>query len=153
MRTSHTLGRPVAARLPAGLFSSSDEKGTGRTRFLPPRTNAVNPRNFFAELKRRNVYRAVAAYGVVGWLLVQIATQVFPFFDIPSWAIRMIIVVLLLGFPVAVILAWIYELTPEGLQRTDEVAPAKSTPSKGRKIDFVIIGVLLTIIAIMTWRH
>jgi adenylate cyclase len=114
----------------------------------------VNLKNFFAELQRRNVYRVAAAYGVVSWLLVQIATQVFPFFDIPSWTIRMIIVVLLLGFPVALIIAWIYELTPEGLQRTDDVAPAKApASSKGRKIDFVIIGVLLTIIAVMTWRH
>jgi serine/threonine-protein kinase len=113
----------------------------------------VNLKKFLAELRRRNVYRVAVAYGVVSWLLVQIATQVFPFFDIPNWAIRMIVVVLLLGFPVAVILAWIYELTPEGLQRTDEVVPAKSAPSKGRKIDFVIIGVLLGIIAIMTWRH
>jgi len=113
----------------------------------------VNLKKFFAELQRRNVYRVAAAYGVVSWLLVQIATQVFPFFDIPNWTIRMIVVVLLLGFPVAVVLAWIYDLTPQGLQRTDEVAPATATHSRGRKIDFVIIGVLLTIIAIMTWRH
>jgi len=114
----------------------------------------VNLKKFFAELQRRNVYRVAAAYGVVSWLLVQIATQVFPFFDIPSWTIRMIIVVLLLGFPVALIIAWIYELTPEGLQRTDDVAPAKApASSKGRKIDFVIIGVLLAVIAILAWRH
>jgi serine/threonine-protein kinase len=114
----------------------------------------VNLKKFFAELRRRNVYRVAVAYGVVGWLLIQIATQVFPFFDIPSWAIRLVIVVLLLGFPVALIVAWIYELTPEGLQRTDDIAPAKAMPhSKGRKIDFVIIGVLLAIIAIMAWRH
>ena len=114
----------------------------------------MNLKKFFAELQRRNVYRVAAAYGVVSWLLVQIATQVFPFFDIPSWTIRMIIVVLLLGFPVALIIAWIYELTPEGLQRTDDVAPAKApASSKGRKIDFVIIGVLLAVIAILAWRH
>jgi serine/threonine-protein kinase len=114
----------------------------------------VNPRNFFAELKRRNVYRAAAAYGVVSWLLVQIATQVFPFFDIPSWAIRMVVVILLLGFPVAVIMAWIYDVTPEGLQRTDEVAPGHAlSQNAGRKIDFAIIGVLLTVIAFMAWQH
>ncbi|HKP04084.1 MAG TPA: tetratricopeptide repeat protein [Chthoniobacterales bacterium] len=114
----------------------------------------MNLKKFFAELQRRNVYRVAAAYGVVSWLLVQIATQVFPFFDIPSWTIRMIIVVLLLGFPVALIIAWIYELTPEGLQRTDDVASAKApASSKGRKIDFVIIGVLLAVIAILAWRH
>jgi serine/threonine-protein kinase len=114
----------------------------------------VNLKKFFAELQRRNVYRVAVAYGVVGWLLVQIATQVFPFFDIPNWATRMVVVVLMLGFPVAMITAWIYELTPEGLQRTDEVAPGKSAArGTGRKIDFVIIGVLLTVIAIMAWRH
>ena len=96
----------------------------------------------------------MAAYGVVGWLLVQIATQVFPFFDIPSWAIRMVIVILLLGFPVAVIVAWIYELTPEGIQRTEDVAPGRSlSRTLGRKIDFAIIAVLLTVIAFMAWQH
>jgi adenylate cyclase len=114
----------------------------------------VNSKKFFAELQRRNVYRVAVAYGVVGWLLVQIATQVFPFFDIPNWTTRMVIIVLLLGFPVALVVAWIYELTPEGLQRTDEVAPAKSIRrSTGRKIDFVIIGVLLAVIAVMAWQH
>lgn len=114
----------------------------------------MNLKKFFAELQRRNVYRVAVAYGVVGWLLVQIATQVLPFFDIPNWATRMVIVVLMLGFPVALIIAWVYELTPEGLQRTEEVAPGKSIArGTGRKIDFVIIGVLLTVIAIMAWRH
>jgi adenylate cyclase len=114
----------------------------------------VNPKKVFAELKRRNVYRAAAAYGVVSWLLVQIATQVFPFFGVPNWAIRMVIVVLLLGFPVAMITAWIYELTPEGLQRADDL-PANQPVSRsfGRKIDFAIIGVLLAVIAFMAWQH
>jgi adenylate cyclase len=114
----------------------------------------VKLKNFFAELQRRNVYRVAVAYGVVGWLLVQIATQVFPFFDIPNWTTRMVIVALLLGFPVALVVAWIYELTPEGLQRTVEVPPTKSVRrSTGRKIDFVIIGVLLAVIALMTWQR
>jgi adenylate cyclase len=114
----------------------------------------VNPGNFFAELKRRNVYRAAAAYGVVGWLLVQIATQVFPFFDIPNWTIRMVIVGLLLGFPVVLVVAWIYELTPEGLQRTDDIPPGRPTGRHaGRQIDFAIIAVLLAVIAFMSWQH
>jgi serine/threonine-protein kinase len=114
----------------------------------------VNPGNFFAELKRRNVYRAAAAYGVVGWLLVQIATQVFPFFDIPNWTIRMVIVGLLLGFPVVLVVAWIYELTPEGLQRTDDIPPGQSMGRHaGRRIDFAIIAVLLAVIAFMSWQH
>ena len=74
--------------------------------------------NFFSELKRRNVYRVAVAYAVVAWLLIQIATQVFPFFDIPNWAVRLVVLLLALGFPVAVILAWAFERTAEGIQLT-----------------------------------
>ena len=73
---------------------------------------------FFQELKRRNVYRVAVAYAVVAWLLIQIATQVFPFFEIPSWAVRLVVLLLALGFPIALILAWAFELTPEGIQLT-----------------------------------
>lgn len=82
-------------------------------------------RNFFAELKRRKVYRVAIAYAVVGWLLVQITTQTFPFFEIPDWAVRLVIVLIVIGFPVALIFAWAYDLTPEGLKRADEVASEK----------------------------
>ena len=75
-------------------------------------------KSFFAELKRRNVYRVVVAYAVVAWLLIQIATQLFPFFEIPNWAVRLVVLLLALGFPVALILAWAFELTPEGIQLT-----------------------------------
>ena len=78
----------------------------------------MNPRNFFAELKRRNVYRVAVAYAVVAWLLIQIATQVFPFFEIPNWAVRLVVLLLALGFPIALILAWAFEVTPEGIQLT-----------------------------------
>ena len=85
-------------------------------------TNAgLNPKTFFAELKRRKVYRVAAAYAVASWLLIQIATQVFPFFEIPNWAVRLVVVVLSLGFPIAVILAWIFDITPQGIRRTDEI--------------------------------
>jgi len=69
--------------------------------------------SFFRELKRRNVYRVAVAYAVVAWLLIQIATQTFPFFDIPNWAVRLVVLLLVLGFPVALVLAWAFELTPE----------------------------------------
>ena len=75
-------------------------------------SGVTSPRNFFAELKRRNVYRVAVAYGVVGWLLIQIATQVFPFYEIPNWGVRLVIGVLILGFPVALVLAWAFELAP-----------------------------------------
>lgn len=114
----------------------------------------MNLRNVFTELRRRNVYRAAAAYGVVAWLLIQITTQVFPFFNIPNWAVRFVIVVLLLGFPVAMVVAWIFEWTPEGLKRTDEVPPSESkTRGTGRKLDFLIIAALLIVIGVLIWQR
>ena len=71
----------------------------------------MNPRNFFAELKRRNVYKVAFAYAVVGWLLVQVTTQVFPIFEIPNWALRLIVLVIIIGFPIALVIAWAFELT------------------------------------------
>ncbi len=76
----------------------------------------MNPKIFFGELKRRNVYKVAVAYAVVGWLLIQVATQVFPFLEISNWAIRLVIFVTALGFPVALIIAWAFELTPEGIK-------------------------------------
>src|SRR5476649_3040242 len=91
--------------------------------------------NFFAELKRRNVYKVAVAYAVVSWLLIQIATQVFPFFEIPNWAVRLVVLLLILGFPVALILAWAFELTPEGIKRESDIPPNESvTAHTGRKI-------------------
>jgi TolB-like protein/cytochrome c-type biogenesis protein CcmH/NrfG len=110
----------------------------------------VNPKKFLVELKRRNVYRAAVLYGMAAWLLVQIATQVFPFFEIPNWIVRFVVVVLVLGFPVAMLLAWLYELTPEGLVREEDVEPA-ARKGAGRRLDFAIIGVLLLVIAMLIY--
>ncbi len=90
----------------------------------------MNPGTFFAELKRRNVYKVAVAYAIVGWLLVQVATQVFPFFEIPNWAVRLIVLAIVIGFPIALVIAWAFELTPEGLKRTEDVDVA---PQKRRK--------------------
>ncbi len=110
----------------------------------------MKTQGFIAELKRRNVYRVAVAYLVVGWLLVQVATQVFPFFEIPGWVVRLVILSLLFGLPVALAFAWIFELTPEGLKRTEEVAPHESiTHRTGRKIDFFVIGILLVVVAVL----
>src|SRR4051812_550375 len=84
-------------------------------------------RNFFAELKRRKVYRVAISYAVVSWLLTQIATQVFPFFEIPNGAVRLVIVVLIIGFPIALILSWIYDFTTKGIKRTESLD--SSSPS------------------------
>jgi TolB-like protein/Tfp pilus assembly protein PilF len=122
--------------------------------FRPSRKNAVNLKKFFAELQRRNVYRVAVAYGVVSWLLIQIATQIFPVFEIPNWGARLVIVALILGFPVALILAWAYEITPEGIKHTEDVDTGKPLARHaGRTLDFVIIGVLLAVIAVMAFRH
>src|ERR1700719_1181105 len=106
----------------------------------------MSERNFFAELKRRNVYKVAVAYAVVSWLLIQIATQVFPFFEVPNWTVRLVVVLLAVGFPVALILAWAFELTAEGIKRTQDVKPNESIPFRaGRK--FVGITVSLAVIA------
>jgi len=86
----------------------------------------MNARRFFTELKRRKVYRVAVGYAVLAWLLIQIATQVFPFFEIPNWAVRLIIVALVLGFPVALFLSWAFDLTPGGVVRTEDIEPAKA---------------------------
>src|SRR5437764_1502997 len=114
----------------------------------------MNLRNFFAELKRRNVYKVAIAYAVVAWLLMQVASQIFPFFEIPNWAVRLVVLLLIIGFPVAMILAWAFELTPEGIKRAEDVDLSESVRRKtGRKLDFFIIAVLLLVIAILLFQR
>ena len=114
----------------------------------------MNSRNFFAELKRRNVYKVAVAYAVVGWLLVQVATQVFPFFDIPNWTVRFAVLAIVIGFPIALVIAWAFELTPEGLKRTEE---ADLTTSPSRKsyawIYVVIVGAAFSIGLFLVGRY
>jgi hypothetical protein len=87
----------------------------------------VSTRNFFSDLKRRNVYKVAVAYAVVAWLLIQIATQVFPFSEIPNWAVRLTVLVLVTGFPIALMIAWAFELTPEGIKRTEDADATRSS--------------------------
>ena len=103
--------------------------------------------SFFAELKRRNVYKVGVAYAVVGWLIAQIATQIFPFLEIPNWAIRLVILLIVIGFPIALIVAWAFELTPEGIKRTEDVDLAASArqPRKHAWIVVVIVGAALSV--------
>lgn len=99
--------------------------------------------SFFAELKRRNVFRVAAAYAVVAWLLIEVSDTIFPRLGLPDWTVTFVIVLLLLGFPLALFFAWAYELTPEGLKRERDVDRSESiTPQTGRKLDRVIIGIL-----------
>jgi TolB-like protein len=105
----------------------------------------VNPKSFFGELRRRNVYKVAVAYIVAGWALSQGIAQVFPVFDIPNWAIRMIVLLIVVGFPVALVFAWLFEITPEGVKRT-EVADAANERSRSKAwIYVVVIGAILSI--------
>jgi TolB-like protein len=106
----------------------------------------MNLEAFFSELKRRHVYRVAVAYGIVAWLLTQVATQVFPFFEVPNWTVRLVVLLLALGLPVALILAWAFELTGEGIRRTQDVKPGEWVAFRaGRK--FIGITVALAVIA------
>ena len=104
----------------------------------------MNPKNFFTELKRRNVYKVAVAYAVVAWLLIQASSILFPTFEAPAWVMKVVVVVSAIGFPIALILAWAFELTPEGLKRT-ESAETPRKQSGGRAWIYVVIaGVLLS---------
>ena len=105
--------------------------------------------NFLTELKRRNVYRVAAAYCVVGWLVIQIVTQVFPFFDVPHWGVRLVVLAVALGLPFAVAFAWVYEITPEGVKRTEDVPRQSAARQTGRRLDVLIITVLAAVIALL----
>jgi RNA polymerase sigma factor (sigma-70 family) len=98
----------------------------------------VNTSNFFAELKRRNVYKVGIAYAVVAWLLMQVASQIFPFFEIPNWAVRLVVLLLVIGFPAALILAWAFELTPEGIKRAEDVDSSKPIALKTRNLTTIV---------------
>ena len=104
---------------------------------------------FLTELKRRNVLRVAALYATAGWLLVQIATQVLPLFDVPTCTLRVVVIAVVLGFPIALVLAWVYELTPEGLKRENEIVHSPIARSSGRKLDRWIIGILAAAVALL----
>src|SRR6266498_5532726 len=105
----------------------------------------MNPKGFFGELRRRNVYKVAVAYAIVGWLLVQIATQVFPFLEIPNWVVRLVIALVAIGFPIALVIAWAFETTPEGIKPTEDVDPsaASRAPRKHAWI-YVVVGATLS---------
>jgi TolB-like protein/Tfp pilus assembly protein PilF len=105
----------------------------------PQCSSEMNLEKFLTELKRRNVYKVAVAYAVVAWLLIQVATQVFPFFEVPNWAVRFVVLLIIIGFPIALVIAWAFELTPEGLKRT-EVADALPAPrSRSRVWIYVVL--------------
>ena len=99
-------------------------------------------RGFFAELKRRKVYRVAVAYAVGAWLIAQVVTQIFPVFEVSQWALRTMIVLLIAGFPVALILSWAFDITPQGIKRTEDVDLAQSPLSRAEPIPEKSIAVL-----------
>jgi TolB-like protein/tetratricopeptide (TPR) repeat protein len=102
----------------------------------------VNPKNVFAELKRRNVYKVAIAYAVVAWLLLQAASILFPTFEAPSWTMKVFVAMTALGFPIALIIAWAFELTPEGIKRTDEIEPGRRSRNRAWIYVVVIAGAI-----------
>ncbi len=110
--------------------------------------------SLFAELKRRNVFRVGAAYVVVAWLLVQVADLLFPIFGAPEWTLRIFVIVLALGLPLALLFAWAFELTPDGVKREKDIDRSASiTRSTGRKLDFVIIAALVVALGYFIWER
>src|SRR6059036_1094911 len=110
--------------------------------------------SFFAELKRRNVYKVAVAYAVIAWLLIQVATQVFPFLEIPNWVVRLVIALVVIGFPIALVIAWAFEATPEGIKRTEDVDVRAARPAKKHAwIYVVVIGAAISIALFFLGRY
>ena len=113
----------------------------------------MNPKSFFAELKRRNVYKVAVAYAVVAWLLIQLASIMFPTFEAPAWVMKVFIAAVALGFPIALIFAWAFELTPEGIKRTEDVTPDESIARRtGRKLTLSVAAVALLAIGLLLFQ-
>jgi TolB-like protein len=113
----------------------------------------VNSGNFFAELKRRNVYKVAVAYAVVAWLLIQAASIFFPAFDAPPWVMKIFIIVIIFGFPVALIFSWAFEITPEGIKLESEIEPSKSIKRRtGRKIVAVTIALAVVAAGLLVYQ-
>src|SRR5437867_9134709 len=109
--------------------------------------------NFLTELKRRNVYEVAVAYAVVAWLLMQIASQIFPFFEIPNWTVRLVVLLLIIGFPIALIIAWAFEVTPEGIKRTEAADAAGQRSRGGAWMYIVLIGAVLSVGLFLVGRY
>src|SRR5437763_12890932 len=107
----------------------------------------MNLQNFFSELKRRNVYKVAVAYAVVAWLVIQVSSTVLPTFHAPEWVVQTLVMLVALGFPIALVIAWAFEATPEGIKRTEvaDAMPAAARQKKHAWIYIVILGALLSI--------
>src|SRR5437667_8960945 len=113
----------------------------------------MDPATFLTELKRRKVYRVAVAYAIVAWLLIQAASILFPTFEAPPWVMKVFVTAVILGFPVALILAWAFDLTPEGLRPSEEVAPRESKTRKfGSKWTTIIVVAAVLAAALLAFQ-
>ena len=113
----------------------------------------MNPKNFFAELKRRNVYKVAVAYAVIAWLLIQAGSILFPTFEAPGWVMKVFVAVVAAGFPIALVIAWAFEMTPEGMKRTEDLSPNEFIPSwSRRKFAALIVTVAFAAAALLVFQ-
>src|SRR5207253_10900604 len=109
--------------------------------------------DFFAELRRRNVYKVAVAYAVISWLLIQAASILLPTFEAPAWVMKILVVLLALGFVFAVFISWAFEMTPEGMKRTADVSPNEFVPQwTKRKFAALITGVAIIAAGLLTFQ-
>src|SRR5213595_1832239 len=115
----------------------------------------MNPKTFFGELKRRNVYKVAFAYVVAGWALAQGIAQVFPVFGVPNGIVRLIVVLIVIGFPIALIFAWAFEITPEGLKRAEEAEamPSSARPTNRTWMYIVVVGAAISLALFFLRRY
>src|SRR6266567_4693299 len=115
----------------------------------------MNSGNFFGELRRRNVYKVAVAYIVAGWALSQGIAQVFPVFDVPNWVVRLIVFLIVVGFPIALIFAWAFEITSEGLKRAEEAdaMPRSARPTNRAWIYIAVVGAAISVALFFLGRY
>src|SRR6266404_9746288 len=111
----------------------------------------MNARTFFTELKRRRVYSVAVAYVVVAWLFIQVATQVFPFFNVPNWVVRLVVLLTIVGFPVSLVCAWAFEMTSEGIKLERDI-DRRITRKTGRKLTALIVIVAAVAAGVTVFR-
>ena len=110
-------------------------------------------RSLLAELKRRNVYKVAIAYAVISWLLIQVASVLFPTFEAPAWVMKVFVVAIAAGFPIALVIAWAFEMTPEGMKRTENVSPNEVIPQwSRRKFVAFILGIAVIAAALLAFQ-
>ena len=113
----------------------------------------MNLKKFIQELKRRNVFKVATAYIIAGWLIIQVVSSVFPIFKFPAWTAQFVVILVLIGFPIAIILAWAFEMTPEGVKRTDEVPKDQSiTKTTSKKLNYVVIVALALVVVVLSYK-